>query len=120
MIERTCRSLAPEQSRNASVIASWSLTSYATMSEASFSAAASAAISVSSMALGVAVTWLARPPRSEMPTAFVSHAYASAFDLLMLEALPGRLGRVPLAVVGKAAEAGCRALVEQHRDVRVQ
>src|ERR1700729_3042144 len=90
------------------------------MSVASFSAAASAAVSVSSMALGVAVTWLARPPRSEMLTALVSHAYASAFDLLMLEALPGRLGRVHLAVVGEAAEAGCRALVEQHRDVRVQ
>src|SRR5947209_1918356 len=34
------------------------------MSLASFSAAASAAISVSSMALAVAVTWLTRPPRS--------------------------------------------------------
>src|SRR5580704_9960255 len=93
------------------------------MSVASFSAAASAAISVSSMALRVAVTWLARPPWSTMITTPVSHAYASQFAVLeapCLEALPGRLGRVHLAVVGEAVEAGGRGLVEQHRDVRVQ
>src|ERR1700745_4468540 len=93
------------------------------MSLASFSAAASAAISCSSMALGVAVTWLARPPRSEMLTALVSHAYASGLgrasrNLVLtarpgargpvLEALPGRLGGVHLAVVGETVEAGCR------------
>src|SRR6185437_7161468 len=97
------------------------------MSVASFSAAASAAISVSSMALGVAVTWLARPPRSEMLTVLVSHAHASGLGRVLvlkarhaLEALPGRLGRVHLAVVAEAVEAGRRGRVEQHRDARVQ
>src|ERR1700761_3028580 len=97
------------------------------MSLASFSAAASAAISVSSMALGVAVTWLARPPRSEMLTVLVSHAHASELGRVLvlkprpgLQALPGRLGRVHPAVVAEAVEAGCRGGVEEHRDVWVQ
>src|SRR5215831_2835879 len=46
---------------------SCSLTSYAMMSAASFSAAASAAIPVSSTALAVAVTCCARPPQVFLP-----------------------------------------------------
>src|SRR5262249_14180064 len=59
---RTWRSLAAEHSRNTSVMTSCSLTSYAMMSVASFSAAASAAIPASSTALAVAVTCAARSP----------------------------------------------------------
>src|SRR5215831_6763881 len=36
-------------------------------------------------------------------------------DRRALEALPGRLGGVHLAVVGEAVKAGCRGRVEQHR-----
>src|SRR5215469_2956254 len=46
---------------------SCSLTSYAMMSDASFSAAASAAILASSTALAVAVTCCARPPQAVLP-----------------------------------------------------
>src|SRR5580704_13676782 len=99
------------------------------MSVASFSAAASAAVSVSSMALGVAVTWLARPPWSEMLLVqFLMLTQASTeatirrdqYRLAELQALPRRLGRVHLAVVVEAVEAGGGGLVDQHGDVRVQ
>src|SRR5258708_13750425 len=80
----TWRAFDAEQRRNASVMTSCSLTSYAMMSVASLSAAAPGAMSPSWGALSVAVPCAARPPQLQAcPSPTIAHprrTWHSAFQ----------------------------------------